>query len=162
MRMNSPLPPDIVQVRITAGAGYFCAGTVEFLVDPKTWQYYFMEVNPRIQVEHTVTEVITGVDLVQTQIRVAAGQRLKEIGLSQDTISKRGYAADCAPSASNGGGDRDLRRLGEREAIREIAISVSWGNARQSGRSRSPSPIRIRADRLHQARHASLIAMDRH
>jgi pyruvate carboxylase len=54
-----------------------------------------MEVNPRIQVEHTVTEVITGVDLVQTQIRVAAGQRLKEIGLSQDTIQKRGYAADC-------------------------------------------------------------------
>ena len=147
MRMNSPLPPDIVQVRITAGAGYFCAGTVEFLVDPKTWQYYFMEVNPRIQVEHTVTEVITGVDLVQTQIRVAAGQRLKEIGLSQDTISKRGYAADCAPSASNGG---------------EIAISVGWGNARQSGRSRSPPHIRIRADRLHQARHASLIAMDRH
>ena len=143
MRMNSPLPPDIVQVRITAGAGYFCAGTVEFLVDPKTWQYYFMEVNPRIQVEHTVTEVITGVDLVQTQIRVAAGQRLKEIGLSQDTISKRGYAADCAPSASNGGGrsrspsvggtrgnqgDRDLRLLGEREAIREIAISAPHPN----------------------------------
>ena len=116
---------DIVQVRITAGAGYFCAGTVEFLVDPKTWQYYFMEVNPRIQVEHTVTEVITGVDLVQTQIRVAAGQRLKEIGLSQDTIQKRGYAADCVPSASNGGGRRSLSPL---YGGTEIAISVVWRN----------------------------------
>eukprot|EP00966_Prymnesium_polylepis_P042772 993984-Prymnesium_polylepis.1 len=44
-------------VRITQGAGYVNAGTVEFLVDPKSWEYYFLEVNPRIQVEHTVTEV---------------------------------------------------------------------------------------------------------
>ena len=151
-----------MQVRITAGAGYFCAGTVEFLVDPKTWQYYFMEVNPRIQVEHTVTEVITGVDLVQTQIRVAAGQRLKEIGLSQDTIQKRGYAADCAPSASNGGA--------------EIAISIVWRNGdrylrrMEERRSRSPSyggtEIEISflsPDCLpHQARHVSLIAIDCH
>ena len=141
MRMNSPLPPDIVQVRITAGAGYFCAGTVEFLVDPKTWQYYFMEVNPRIQVEHTVTEVITGVDLVQTQIRVAAGQRLKEIGLSQDTISKRGYAADCAPSASNGG-----RR----------SRSPSYGGTEIEISFLSPDCL------PHQARHVSLIAIDCH
>ena len=141
MRMNSPLPPDIVQVRITAGAGYFCAGTVEFLVDPKTWQYYFMEVNPRIQVEHTVTEVITGVDLVQTQIRVAAGQRLKEIGLSQDTISKRGYAADCAPSASTGG-----RR----------SRSPSYGGTEIEISFLSPDCL------PHQARHVSLIAIDCH
>jgi len=79
-------------VRITSGAGYVNAGTVEFLVDPKTWEHFFIEVNPRIQVEHTVTEVITGVDLVQSQIRVAAGQRLKDIGLSQEKIQKRGYA----------------------------------------------------------------------
>lgn len=79
-------------VRITAGAGYVNAGTVEFLVDPQTWEHYFIEVNPRIQVEHTVTEVITGVDLVQSQIRIAAGQRLSEIGLTQPTLSKRGFA----------------------------------------------------------------------
>ena len=139
------------------------AGTVEFLVDPKTWKHYFIEVNPRIQarrrlapcvffvldrllraacppstawlhgsrptqrltggrggrashayslayppahpppltpyppqVEHTVTEVITGVDLVQSQIRVAAGQRLAEIGLAQENISKRGFAIQAA------------------------------------------------------------------
>ena len=63
-------------VRITAGAGYINAGTVEFLVDPKTWKHYFIEVNPRIQVEHTVTEVITGVDLVQSQIRISPASPL--------------------------------------------------------------------------------------
>ena len=61
-------------------AGYRAAGTVEFLVDPQTWKHYFIEVNPRIQVEHTVTEVVTGVDLVQSQIRVAQGETLAEIG----------------------------------------------------------------------------------
>ena len=50
------------------------------------------QVNPRIQVEHTVTEVITGVDLVQSQIRVAAGQKLADIGLKQEEVTKRGYA----------------------------------------------------------------------
>ena len=85
-------------VRICHGAGYVNAGTVEFLVDPKTWRHYFIEVNPRIQVEHTVTEVITGVDLVQSQIRLAAGQRLAEIGLEQPNISKRGYAIQARRS----------------------------------------------------------------
>ena len=54
------------------------------------------------QVEHTVTEVITGVDLVQSQIRVAAGQRLKDIGLAQEQISKRGFAIQAAPRAHLG------------------------------------------------------------
>jgi pyruvate carboxylase len=67
-------------VRLTSAAGYRAAGTVEFLVDPQTWKHYFIEVNPRIQVEHTVTEVVTGVDLVQSQIRVAQGETLAEIG----------------------------------------------------------------------------------
>ena len=80
-------------VRLTSAAGYRAAGTVEFLVDPTTWNHYFIEVNPRIQVEHTVTEVVTGVDLVQSQIRVAQGETLAEIGLhAQDDIQVRGYA----------------------------------------------------------------------
>ena len=81
------LPEDLQKalhddaVRLTSAAGYRAAGTVEFLVDPTTWNHYFIEVNPRIQVEHTVTEVVTGVDLVQSQIRVAQGETLAEIGL---------------------------------------------------------------------------------
>ena len=80
------LPEDLQKalhddaVRLTSAAGYRAAGTVEFLVDPQTWKHYFIEVNPRIQVEHTVTEVVTGVDLVQSQIRVAQGETLAEIG----------------------------------------------------------------------------------
>src|SRR5690606_6144001 len=60
------------------------AGTVEFLVDD-LGRHYFIEVNPRIQVEHTVTEEITGIDLVQAQIRIAGGELLADIGLRQDS-----------------------------------------------------------------------------
>jgi biotin carboxylase len=56
-------------VKITRAAGYRAAGTVEFLVEPKTGNYFFIEVNPRVQVEHTITEVITGIDIVQSQVR---------------------------------------------------------------------------------------------
>ena len=73
------------------------AATVEFLVD-KDQNFYFLEVNPRLQVEHTITELITGIDIVQTQIKVAAGERLdsKEIDIkSQKSVSKSGYAIQC-------------------------------------------------------------------
>src|SRR6478752_6646637 len=74
--------------------GYSCAGTVEFLVD-KHGNHVFIEMNPRIQVEHTVTEEITDVDLVQAQLHVAAGETLADIGLAQDTIAIRGAALQC-------------------------------------------------------------------
>jgi pyruvate carboxylase len=81
--------------RLLSGAKYRNAGTVEFLVD-KSGQHYFMEVNPRVQVEHTVTEEVTGVDIVQTQIKIASGMTLKELGLSQDTIDPPlGCAMQC-------------------------------------------------------------------
>ena len=73
---------------------YFNAGTVEFLLDEKG-NFYFIEVNPRVQVEHTVTEMITGIDIVQSQIQIASGKHLfdPEIGIkSQESITKRGYA----------------------------------------------------------------------
>ncbi|CEP11971.1 hypothetical protein [Parasitella parasitica] len=65
---------------------YNSAGTVEFLVRPDANEFYFLEVNPRIQVEHTISEQITHVDIVQTQIRVALGESLQQLGLLQDAI----------------------------------------------------------------------------
>jgi pyruvate carboxylase len=80
-------------LKIARAVDYVNAGTVEFLVD-KSGKHFFIEVNPRIQVEHTVTEVITGRDLVQCQIRVAEGHPLKSDAIridSQDKIKKSGY-----------------------------------------------------------------------
>ncbi|MFC8526969.1 pyruvate carboxylase [Nocardia sp. NPDC057227] len=73
---------------------YSCAGTVEFLLDERG-NHVFIEMNPRIQVEHTVTEEITDVDLVQSQLRIAAGESLEDLGLSQDAVTIRGAALQC-------------------------------------------------------------------
>ncbi|AKN17674.1 pyruvate carboxylase [Mycobacterium haemophilum] len=74
--------------------GYSCAGTVEFLLG-ESGQYVFIEMNPRIQVEHTVTEEITDVDLVSSQLRIAAGASLDELGLRQPDIRPHGAALQC-------------------------------------------------------------------
>ncbi|MBD7911174.1 pyruvate carboxylase [Clostridium cibarium] len=84
-------------LKIAKHVKYRSAGTLEFLVDMHG-NHYFIEMNPRIQVEHTITELVTGVDLVQSQILIAEGYGLKsdEIGLfSQDDIKTRGYAIQC-------------------------------------------------------------------
>ena len=84
-------------VKIAKSVGYINAGTLEFLVD-KSGSYYFIEMNPRIQVEHTVTEMVTGIDLVRAQILIAEGYPLSHpaIGLnSQDDVKVRGYAIQC-------------------------------------------------------------------
>lgn len=73
---------------------YTYAGTVEFLLDERG-HYVFIEMNPRIQVEHTVTEEITDVDLVASQLRIADGETLESLGLSQDTLQIRGAAMQC-------------------------------------------------------------------
>lgn len=84
-------------LKIARSIGYSNAGTVEFLVDSKG-DHYFIEVNPRVQVEHTVTEMCTDIDIVQSQILVAMGYRLdsEEIGISgQDAIDHRGFSIQC-------------------------------------------------------------------
>ena len=81
-------------VKLATTAGYRNAGTAEFLVDQKN-RHYFIEINPRIQVEHTVTEEICGIDLVAAQIQIAAGASLQQLGLTQDRISTRGFAIQC-------------------------------------------------------------------
>ncbi|HSL08891.1 MAG TPA: pyruvate carboxylase [Pseudonocardiaceae bacterium] len=94
------LDPDL-RARICADAvtfarhiGYVNAGTVEFLVD-RAGNHVFIEMNPRIQVEHTVTEEITDIDLVASQLRIAAGETLADLGLSQDAIVPHGAALQC-------------------------------------------------------------------
>src|SRR5690349_4755936 len=85
-------------VTLARAAGYYNAGTVEFLVDADSGEWYFIEVNPRIQVEHTVTEMVTGIDLVRCQIQVAQGLELHgpEMNLpAQDQIPLYGYALQC-------------------------------------------------------------------
>lgn len=101
------VPPETRQaildnaVAILKSAKYRNAGTVEFLVD-KHGKHYFMEVNPRVQVEHTVTEEISGIDIVQTQIKIASGKTLKELGMTQDKIPEpQGVAMQCRVTTEN-------------------------------------------------------------
>ena len=81
-------------VRFAREIGYRNAGTVEFLLAPDG-SYVFIEMNPRIQVEHTVTEEVTNVDLVQAQLRIASGATFADLDLSQDSVSVRGAALQC-------------------------------------------------------------------
>ncbi len=83
--------------RICAHVGYECAGTVEFLMDMDTGQFYFIEVNPRVQVEHTVTEQVTGIDIVRAQILLAEGKTLPEAtGVArQEDVRLYGHALQC-------------------------------------------------------------------
>ncbi len=84
-------------MRIARYANYECAGTVEFLMDMETDAFYFIEVNPRVQVEHTVTEEVTGIDIVKAQIRICEGATLAEAtGIaSQEGVALRGHAIQC-------------------------------------------------------------------
>lgn len=83
-------------IKIAKEVGYRGAGTLEFLVD-KNFNHYFIEMNPRVQVEHTITEMITGIDIVQSQILIAEGYALdsEEVNLKQEEIDPRGYAIQC-------------------------------------------------------------------
>ncbi|MCT7659235.1 pyruvate carboxylase [Mycobacterium deserti] len=97
----APNLPEELRQRMCADAvafarqiDYTYAGTVEFLLDERG-NYVFIEMNPRIQVEHTVTEEITDVDLVASQMRIADGDSLESLGLSQDSLTARGAALQC-------------------------------------------------------------------
>ena len=85
-------------VAIAREVNYKCAGTVEFLLDTESGKFFFIEVNPRIQVEHTVTEEITGIDLVRAQILVSSGHKLGDVDLglpSQENVQANGFAIQC-------------------------------------------------------------------
>src|SRR5207302_2366435 len=101
------LPPKVrvqmceAAVKLVKAAGYQNAGTCEFLVDKQN-RFYFIEVNARIQVEHPVTELVTGIDLVREQIRIAAGEPLR---FTQEDIPQRGVAMECRINAEDPSAD---------------------------------------------------------
>jgi len=86
-------------VRLAKSAGYYSAGTCEFLVDKQN-NFYFIEVNSRVQVEHPVTELVTGIDIVREQIKIAAGEKLK---IRQSDVVQRGWAMECRINAEDPG-----------------------------------------------------------
>ncbi|SHN78537.1 acetyl-CoA carboxylase biotin carboxylase subunit [Desulfitobacterium chlororespirans] len=100
---SSALTPELrkamgeAAIKAAKAADYSSAGTIEFLLD-KHGDYYFIEMNTRIQVEHPVTEFVTGIDLLKAQIRVAAGEPL---GIAQEDVQIRGWAMECRINAEN-------------------------------------------------------------
>lgn len=109
------------------------AGTVEFLYDTDSRQFYFIEVNPRIQVEHTVTEVVTGFDIVRSQVLVASGLPLNhpDVGLEQSTITARGCAIQCRVTTEDpaNGFVPDYGRLGAYRSSGGPGIRLDAGTA---------------------------------
>uniref|UniRef100_A0A7E4VII3 Pyruvate carboxylase n=2 Tax=Panagrellus redivivus TaxID=6233 RepID=A0A7E4VII3_PANRE len=121
-------------LKLCGSVGYQNVGTVEFLLD-SNGKHYFMEVNARLQVEHTVTEEITGVDLVQAQIRVAEGKSLEELKLTQDNIHIHGTAIQCRVTTEDpalgfqpDSGRIEVFRSGEGMGIRLDSASAYAGS----------------------------------
>jgi acetyl-CoA carboxylase biotin carboxylase subunit len=101
-------------VRLCARVGYVNAGTVEFIVDAASGEFYFMEMNTRIQVEHPVTEIVTGIDIVKEQIAVTSGERLS---VAQQDVRLTGHAVECRINAEDA--ERDFAPSpGEVRALR--------------------------------------------
>ena len=125
-------------VKLGRAVGYENAGTVEFLVDVETGAFYFIEVNPRIQVEHTVTEIVTNIDLVKSQILIAAGQPLAdpEIDLaSQDRVQVQGYAIQCRVTTEDPENKftPDYGRITHYRSVGGLGIRIDGGPAVTGG-----------------------------
>ncbi|NCU19323.1 ATP-grasp domain-containing protein, partial [Candidatus Falkowbacteria bacterium] len=124
-------------LKIGRAVGYQNAGTVEFLMDMDTEQFYFIEVNPRVQVEHTVTEEVTGIDIVQAQIKVAEGATLAEAtGIArQDDIHLSGHALQCRVTTEDPQNNfiPDYGRLTAYRSATGMGIRLDGGTAYAGG-----------------------------
>ena len=125
-------------IRLGRRVRYDNAGTVEFLVDVETGDFFFIEVNPRIQVEHTVTEMVTNVDLVKSQILIAAGKPLAdpEIDLpAQEVVQVQGYALQCRVTTEDPENKfiPDYGRITHYRSVGGLGIRIDGGPAVTGG-----------------------------
>ena len=115
-------------VRLADSIGYDSTGTVEFVVDDETGDYFFLEMNTRLQVEHPVTEEITGLDLVELQLRAATAQ---PIGVAQDAVTFTGHAIEVRINAEDA--TNDFAPQTGQITVLEVPDSVRWDSAVESG-----------------------------
>jgi acetyl-CoA/propionyl-CoA carboxylase biotin carboxyl carrier protein len=116
-------------VQVSKACGYFNAGTVEFLY--QDGEFYFLEMNTRLQVEHPVTEMVTGIDLVREQIRVASGE---ELSFTQDDIERRGWAIEVRVNAENPAGGAFLPAPGKIDKlVAPHGFGTRWDGGYESG-----------------------------
>ena len=124
-------------VALARAVGYVSAGTVEMIVDDDR-NFYFLEMNTRLQVEHPVTELVTGIDIVAEQMRIAAGERA---GYGQDDVDLRGHAIECRVYAedADAGLHPGHRRAARSCASRPARASGSTTACARAGESAPPS-----------------------
>ena len=124
-------------LKIGQAVGYQNAGTVEFLMDMETGAFYFIEVNPRVQVEHTVTEQVTGIDIVQSQIRIAEGATLAEAtGVArQEDVTLSGHALQCRVTTEDPQNNfiPDYGRIAAYRSATGMGIRLDGGTAYAGG-----------------------------
>lgn len=139
-------------LKLVAACAYENAGTVEFLVSPETGEYWFIECNPRIQVEHTITEQITGIDLIAAQLAIADGSTLADLGLSDQSAvgSPRGAAVQVRVVANGGGSITACREPGG------IGVRVDGGIYAGLTPPQQVDPLLAKVIGFSTTRHASI------
>ncbi len=152
--------------KICAHVGYECAGTVEFLMDMDTSKFFFIEVNPRVQVEHTVTEQVTGIDIVQAQIKIAEGKTLAEAtGVpNQAGVQLRGHAVQCRVTTEDPQNNfiPDYGRLTAYRSATGMGIRLDGGTAYAGGViTRYYDSLLVKVTALAQTPEAAIARMDR-
>ena len=152
--------------KICKHVNYECAGTVEFLMDMDTSQFYFIEVNPRVQVEHTVTEEVTGIDIVQAQIRIAEGKTIQEATgkPDQDSITLNGHALQTRITTEDPQNNfiPDYGRLTAYRAATGMGIRLDGGTAYAGGViTRFYDSLLVKVTAHAQTPEAAIARMDR-